>query len=604
MRNKKSIILSFSIILSLIFFILIICYIKKDQLDFHHFMKTYLKDTLSENSLDLQYTLKNPEDYGIKTTNRLPTYKKNDALSFFKETQSLLKQLDSIDVSSLSTEDAFTYRVLHDYLEETLALENFPYYEEPLTPNSGIHTTLPILLTEYHFYDKQDVENYLELLSYVPDYLEGILIYDTEKAQIGLFMNSISLEKVVTALEEMAFYEDISAHLLCTGFKERLEELAQSDVALSSKEKEYFLKQNEQLVENHILPSYSSLASKLTELSPHCNNHYTGLQSLENGRDYYLALVTRNTGSDRNIAQIKEMLYADLEENYTNLLQLLSLNPQLLEEDSFLVLDTNFPLNNATKILNNLQSVTKTDFPALNTDTGINVKSVSSCLEDYCAPAFYLTVPMDWQKENVIYLNEKNALTGIDLYTTLAHEGFPGHLYQTVYFHQNNIAKKSSKNYTALLRNTLYYGGYTEGYALYAETLAYDYAALLCSQHDISDAKLLCDTLKYQWQMQISLYCLLDIAIHYDGASYEQIAAILNKFGIPDEANAKAIYQYLLEEPTTYLKYYLGYLEIQNLKGLAKILWNEEYSDLKFHTFLLETGPCNFMRLREKIMEE
>ena len=136
------------------------------------------------------------------------------------------------------------------------------------------------------------------------------------------------------------------------------------------------------------------------------------------------------------------------------------------------------------------------------------------------------------------------------------------------------------------------------------EALSYDYASKLCTQANLPNAKTICDTLKYEWQMQISLYCLLDIAIHYDGASYEQIAAILYKFGIVDEASIKTVYQYLLEEPTTYLKYYLGYLEINNLKNLAKGLWGDEYSERKFHTFLLETGPCSFIRLEQKLMEE
>ena len=139
---------------------------------------------------------------------------------------------------------------------------------------------------------------------------------------------------------------------------------------------------------------------------------------------------------------------------------------------------------------------------------------------------------------------------------------------------------------------------------MYVEALSYDYALDLCQNANLSDAQTICNTLKYEWKMQISLYCLLDIAIHYDGASYEQIKALLNKFGIVDDTSVSAIYQYLLEEPTTYLKYYLGYLEIQNLKNLAKNLWGQNYSDLKFHTFLLEAGPCSFELLTQKLMEE
>ena len=77
----------------------------------------------------------------------------------------------------------------------------------------------------------------------------------------------------------------------------------------------------------------------------------------------------------------------------------------------------------------------------------MEVKMLHDSLKDYCSPAFYLTVPVDAFENNVIYINEKNALSGIDLYTTLAHEGFPGHLYQTVFFHQINTPKHTSDIY-------------------------------------------------------------------------------------------------------------------------------------------------------------
>ncbi len=606
MPNKKRIILSFSIILFVAIFMLITCYIKRDQLAFNHYVKEFTADALSKNALDLHYTVKEPSDYGIYDVMPLPVYEKEDALSTYKDFEEKLLTLESIDVSALPREDAFVYYVLHDYLEENLELEKYPYYAEPLTPNSGIHTTLPILLAEYTFYDKQDIENYFELLSAIPAYFDGIALYETEKAAEGLFMNSIALDKVVTACEEFA--NDTDSHLLMVSFDERIQKLASSHETLSSEEITKYQEKNRLLLQNHVFPAYLSLAEKLTDLSEYCNANHLGLYSFERGKEYYLALLRRSTGSHRQIADIKEMLYADFEENYINLINLLSTNQSLLETDCFDEFDTQFPISDAEEILTHLQSAMLEDFPALSTSTCVDIKTVSESLEDYCSPAFYLTVPIDAYEENVIYLNRKNSLTGLNLYTTLAHEGFPGHLYQTVYFHSVNLHSRNNDttvtDYMNLLRNTLYYGGYTEGYALYVEALSYDYASKLCTNANISDAAIICDTLKYEWQMQISLYCLLDIAIHYDGATYEQIAAILYKFGIVDEASIKAVYQYLLEEPTTYLKYYLGYLEIKNLKNVAKGLWGNEYSDLRFHTLLLESGPCSFTRLEQKLIEE
>lgn len=602
MRTKKRFYLSFSIILFTALFMLLICYTKKDRLTFNHYVKDFSTSQLAGNALDLHYTVQYPDSYGINASYTLPVYQPGEAVTSYQTFEDELTKLAAIDVSALSEEDAFTYYVLQDYLEESLALEKYPYYSEPLTPNSGIHTTLPILLAEYTFHSTEDIDNYLSLLASVPNYLESIALYEEEKAAVGLYMNTQALEKVVNACDEFSSCADISDHLLYTSFDERLEEFSSETGTLSSEEMAQYMNKNTELLEKNILPAYSSLAERLTSLSQYCNDDFHGLCSYKNGKEYYLALLKRNTGSYRSIQEIKEMLFADFEESYTNLVTLLSQNPELLETDSLEVFDTSFPTNNAEEILNHLQASMQEDFPSLTATTDVKIKTVSPSLEDYCSPAFYLTVPLDAYKENVIYLNQKNALYGLDLYTTLAHEGFPGHLYQTVYFH--SINDSSVTNYDALLRNILYYGGYTEGYALYVEGLSYDYASELCCDTNVSNAELICKLYQNEWQMQISLYCLLDIAIHYDGATYEQAKALLNRFGIIDEEATLSVYQYLLEEPTTYLKYYLGYLEIKNLKNIACGIWGDEYSDVKFHTFLLDSGPCNFKRLEEKLLEK
>ena len=587
---------------------LIFAYEKKDQFLFNHFVKDFTKQTLSENALDLHYTLKEPQNYGIYDTDNLPIYQPKDALNTYQDYQNTLLALEKIDANTLSAETRFTYLVFKDYLKECLEVEKYPYFSEPFTPNSGIHTTLPILLAEYTFYEPNDIENYFEILATLPAYFEGLILYEKEKANSGLFMTSSALNQVVTACEEFIENDDPASHLLATTFKQRLEALSATQYSLTDEEINTYIYKNEQLLKNSVFPAYHSLAEELTLLSSNCNDDFHGLCSYTNGKNYYLALIKRNTGSYRSISDIKEMLFTDFEENYNKLVNLLIQNPQLLENDYFSYLNQEFPLKDSEEMLSYLEQVTKADFPALTQNTNIDVKTISNSLEDYCSPAFYLTVPLDAPENNVIYINSKNALSGIDLFTTLAHEGFPGHLYQTVFFHQENTQNSfSDTSITSpynVLRNTLYYGGYIEGYALYAESLSYDYALSLCESANIANAQLLCDALKYEWQMQLGLYCLLDIAIHYDGATYQQTKAILNKFGIEDDTSVNTIYQYLLEEPTTYLKYYLGYLEIKTLKQLAQNLWDDDFSNEKFHTFLLSTGPCSFERITQKLEEE
>ena len=241
-------------------------------------------------------------------------------------------------------------------------------------------------------------------------------------------------------------------------------------------------------------------------------------------------------------------------------------------------------------------------FPALTEVTGgempvCTIKSISENLEEYCSPAFYLTPPLDDIHENVIYINRKNNPDGVELYTTLAHEGYPGHLYQTVYsqlyFQKTGVDP---------IRSLLNFGGYVEGWAMYVELEAYDYAKSLMKAQ-MPEAETLYEIYKLDRQIQLCLYSLVDIAIHYEGAGYSQIHKMLSSVGISTPSTTRSIYEYIVEEPTNYLKYYLGYLEILNLKKEARELWGDAYSDYNFHKFYLENGPADFTNLGLQLKE-
>ena len=63
-------------------------------------------------------------------------------------------------------------------------------------------------------------------------------------------------------------------------------------------------------------------------------------------------------------------------------------------------------------------------------------------MEEYLSPAFYMIPAIDNTSENVIYINKGHITDNLSLFTTFAHEGYPGHLYQNVYYaslHPNPI---------------------------------------------------------------------------------------------------------------------------------------------------------------------
>ncbi len=556
------------------------------------------------NTLNMHYTIANPADFGIPDYEViLPCYASSNRLESEKALSDYLETFQSFDAAQLSAENAYTLHMLLSYLETSLALNRFAYYEEPLSPSSGMQSQLPILLAEYTFRSKQDVMDYLKILDQTDEYFASLLIYEQEKAEAGLLMAASSLDSVIEQCDTILNKKELSngSHFLQTTFTERLSRLY-NDGLITQKEVDYFTSQNNRLLTTVMLPAYQALGDGLLVLQDE-SIPLTGLASYPLGKEYYETLLYSQTGSSRSMDEIKQMLITKLDTEFNTLLPLLT----QYDADYLTVIQNSmpqaFPVVRADDMLNSLIDRMRKDFPTLKQSDGaiptLAIKNVSESLEDYCAPAFYLTPPLDDTDTNVIYINQKNSPEGLELFTTLAHEGYPGHMYQSVY--SNNALAASD---SGTIRQLLWYGGYLEGWALYVEFLSYDYASELMENAGYSPHAEYIQIEKHSRSMQLCLYSLLDIMIHYENTPYSQVHKMLCNFGITSPEATASIYEYIVEEPTNYLKYYLGYLEILALQEEARTIWGETYTGYDFHKFLLDYGPADFATLQSQLRND
>ena len=182
----------------------------------------------------------------------------------------------------------------------------------------------------------------------------------------------------------------------------------------------------------------------------------------------------------------------------------------------------------------------------------------------------------------MIYINGGLVIPEKELYTTLAHEGFPGHLYQTVYFY----SQKPNK-----LRAILPLGSYQEGWATYVEYTAYHY--------DEGLGEGLASALARNASAIMGFYALLDYYIHYEGWDRARVEAFaLEEYHLSDREMLDALYSTIAQSPAYYMEYYLGYWEILQLKKEAQQTLGKEFDLRDFHTFLLEIGPAPFSVIR------
>ena len=576
---------------------------------FRAFAKAFFLKEVQANPIHFHYTIDDPSAYGVDESSlTLPVYQAGDAANEVYALSAARKDLNAIDPDALSDDNRRLYELLDSYLAAAAQTAAYPYFSEPLSPSSGVPSELPILFSEYRLDDKTDIENYLSILTQIPSYFEGLLVYEQEKAQAGLFMSDVTADRVIKQCNELLNADSMKngTHFLEITFKERLQQLVDKKV-LTSAEADSYNSEHNHLLTTEVIPAYDRLADGLTALKGSGKNT-CGLAGQENGRDHYRALVRMRTGSYRDMDEIKRLLARDLRFNYESLLALLSANPAL--KDMIAETPPLLPEMTPEEILADLQSEIGEEYPPIpagrdNAPIRSTIKYVDASLEAYSAPAFYMMPPIDNICNNLICLNARDTEDDLALYTTLAHEGYPGHLYQTVY------SKRYQEQENILpLGNVLYYGGFVEGWAMYVELNSFDRAIELARESH-PEAAAYYQVCRLDRQFRLGLYSLLDVAIHYDNASFEDVQKLCYCLGINNSANLAALYQYIAEEPCNYLKYYLGYLEIVELKKQAAVLWSEPdqmttvYDDTeflyRFHTFLLQNGPADYRTLARRL---
>lgn len=542
------------------------------QSRFLKYCDDFFQEELGNNALTLHYTIAEPEKYGIECTDiSLGSFDQNLVLKKWQLLRDLFT-LKTISRNQLSSDLKRTYDLLNYSLHTELSRLDYSLLEEPLVPSIGIQSQLPILLAEYIFYSEADVKNYLALLECVPDYFDSLIDFETKKLEKNLFLDESTVKELITYCHE--FLSQKESHFLSETFAERL-----SALNLNSSKTAMYLEKNGTYLETYVFPAYQKLQSFLEENQSKGQNA-DGLYYFPNGTDYYAWLLRSEIGCDKTFEEIESLLETALKNDAKIISQLAAEQPELLSERQYSSIHT----ANPAALTSYLAKRSEHDFPKIP-QVSLKLCNVPKSMEAHLSPAFYLVPPIDAYDNNVIYLNQKDLKEELSFFTTLAHESYPGHLYQTIYENNTNPLP---------IERLLYFGGYTEGWGTYAEQLSYYYSPIS------NDLATLLSTTR---AMTLNLYSHLDLYIHAYGWTFDDCSAYLKKFGITNTESVYRMFLLVKQQPANYLKYYLGYLEICALKEQAKDCLGSAFDLKEFHEFVLSYGPAPFSLL-EQYLEE
>lgn len=615
MHNPK---LSKKFFIPLLFLICFLTFLVVRTLTYSYFINrrfractnTIFTTDISGNPLNLHYTLAYPESSGIKDYSlSLGTFDPTQLSGQKILLENRRTMINAFPARDLSPDNRLTQQILSLYYETQLLPAKQYLLDEALSPSLGTQAQLPILLAEYTFRKEDDVRNYLKLLTSVDSYLESILSFEKLKAQNGTFMSDATADRIISQCS--AFIKDPDDNYLASVFSEKIQSLS----GISEQKKAAYQKLHNQILTGQVLPAYQSLIDGLYLLKGSGKNP-GGLCQFAGGKAYYEYLIKNSCGIYDTVPEIQSRLIHQFQTDLSLATKLMgsSTATPTFAKDVFLPISkaetgtpsgifsfsaglidaasglsfTSTPSAAETspeQILEDLQKQIQTDFPAVPS-TSYEVKYVHPDLEEHLSPAFYLTPPIDTLSPNDIYINRHANMSDLELYTTLAHEGFPGHLYQTITFASS--APDPVRYLPAM-------GGYVEGWATYAESFAYTYY-----QPDSTDGQL-------AWlnrSLNLCMMSLLDTVIHYNSWNQERCATFLSQLGITDNTIQKEIYQVIVEDPANYLKYYLGYLQFLDLQQEVRELAGDAFHLHSFHQKVLSAGPCQFPILKQWILTQ
>lgn len=533
--------------------------------DFDDFINEIFVESVQSDTLTLSYSLAVPEDYGIYTDEvTLGDYSLARMKEGLLNTEKYISTLNSFNYGLLEEDQQLTYNILEKYLSQELEFANYLYYMECLGPTTGIQAQLPILLAEYNFHDKSDIDDYISLLSCLDDYFTSIANFEKEKAAHGLFMRDEVADSIIKQCE--AFISIPEDNFLIDYFDDKIQNYSD----LTESEKNIYKLANRDAILNRVIPAYEDLIAVLYDLKGSGTND-AGLYYYPEGKEYYELLAKKKTGSTKSAKEMADFLDKAITKETSKILSLSLSDPHILDK----YMDfSSFPLTEPDEILNDLKDNITADFPEA-IPVICDIKYVHASLSDYLSPAMYLVPPMDNYTNNNIYINGRDRETLSTIYTTIAHEGYPGHLYQCVYFRDQDPAP---------IRNIMDFVGYDEGWATYVEMYSYFLSGIdknLASFLEANSIIILC------------MYARADIGIHYEGWKEREVVEYILSF-ISSEAVGRLIYKTLLEEPAIYLPYAVGFLEIRELREKAESFLGEAFYPKDFHRFLLDIGPAQF----------
>jgi uncharacterized protein (DUF885 family) len=513
-----------------------------------------------------------------------------------KENYAILK---SYDATNYKGQDRLSYDILDYFMSTQIRGEPWRYHDFPVNQMQGIQSALPALMTETHqVNDATDAEHYLARLALFPRKLDQII----ESLKVRESKNIIPPKFVVEKVGEQIkgfIAPGPAGNTLVVSLKAKLAKIPAEKMDQATREA--FGKRAEESVAANVIPAYNKLATYIESLRPKALRN-DGAWSLPDGEAYYQYQIESNTTTKMKADELHQLglkevarIGAEMDKildaagykqpTRAERLAALAKAPTQIYADS----DEGRKqvLKDYTSIITEISAGLDPYF-AVKPKAGVVVERVPPFMEKTAPGAYYNAPPFDASKPGVFYANLRKVdeISKFSMRTLSYHEAIPGHHMQ--------IAIAQELEGLPLFRSVLPFTAYAEGWALYAERLAWE-------------AGFEKDPLDNLGRLQAEIFrgvrLVVDTGLHAKRWSREQaIEYMVANTGMPELEVTAEIERYLVD-PGQALAYKVGMLKILELREKAKAALGTKFDIRKFHDVVLKNGSLP-LDVLERVVNE
>lgn len=557
------------------------------------------------NKVSMQLALESPElltslgmiDNGPLDfhSDKLGSYTKESEQRSLQDLIKAREELNDYGPEGLEGQAFLSWQIAAWFFDDIIASSKLEHSGYRVNQISGVMVSTPQFLTDRHrIIDEKSTIRYIARLTEFARVIDEVKVRVMDDRDHGTVPPDFIINKALIGMR--AFIADgAEGNPLITTLRSKLEALD----GISLSRNQALIAEATEVVANQVIPGYLEMIGLFEEMLV-TSTHDAGIWRLPQGDKIYAAALHSATSTDMTAEQIHQLGLSEvarIEREMEDILLAEGLTQgtvlsrvqylMALPEHNFANTDEGRKEQIAylNKINDQLLAVAPEHFITIPPQP-LEIVRVPEYSQDSAPGGYYQPPALDGSLPGRFYINQKNTEDNPrwTLPSLMYHEGAPGHHFQ--------LSAAQLIEDVPLLRKLSPFGAYTEGWALYAERIAY-------TDMGVYDNDPLGNLGRLQEEIFRAVRLVVDTGLHAKRWSREEaIAYMLAKTGKTEAEVTREIERYVVW-PGQATSYKIGQQAILALRERAETELGDKFDRREFHEAILMNGamPLGILEL-------